>query len=183
MGIMDLFKRKNNANVDYARSLAIAQSQINRGTEQLEMELNLGVKDAIIRDKGAEAIYDSETYNYQIERNEKGDPTLSPMGPNYNGQALRLLLSSKLSLGFIDAKEARRELLLGEREFINIEMNCEEHDYHLGMGSRFTAQNIHMRQGILGSVEGKTARNLLITPHVTRVEAGEIPKKKGASIL
>ena len=169
-------------NLEYARTVAYAQSQVNRGQEELEKEMNLGVKDSVIRDKGAEAIYDSETYDYQIGKDKEGSPELNPIGPNYNGQAMRLFLSPKLGLGFIDAKEARREILLASREIINIEMNCDEHDYHLGMGSRFTAQEIHMRQGIIGSIEGKTARNLLITPHVTRVEAGEIPKK-GNSII
>lgn len=184
MGIKDLlFGRRNSENLEYARTVAYAQLKNDSGSEQLEKELNLGIKDAIVLDKGAMAIYESETYDYIIKKDAEGNSKLEPVGPNYEGQAMRLFLSPKLGLGNIDKKEAQRELLLAEREMVNIEMNSKEYDYHLGKGSRFTAQLIHFRQLVLGSVEGKMMRNLLISPHITRVETGEIPKKKRGSLI
>lgn len=183
MGILDLFRKKDSVNVELARTLAYAKAQQHGGTDELDKQLSLGVKDAVIKDKGAEAIYDSETYDYILEQNEQGGLVTKPVGPNYAGQAMRLFLSPKLGLGNIDKKEARHEMLLAEREAINMEMNSNEFDFHLGIGSRFVAQLVHIRQGILGSIEGKTMRNLLITPQVTRVEAGEISKKKGQNFI
>lgn len=169
--------------MELARTLAYAQAQQRGGTDELDKQLSLGVKDAVIKDKGAEAMFDSETFDYILEKTSEGKWETKPVGPNYGGQAMRLFLSPKLGLGNIDKKEARHEILLAEREAINMEMNCNEYDFHLGIGSRFVAQIVHIRQGLLGSIEGKTMRNLLITPQITRVEAGEIPKKKGQSFI
>jgi len=178
-----LFGKRNSENLEYAKTLAYAQLQHSTGSRDIENTLNLGVKDIMVLDKGAQAIYDSETCDYTIKENGEGKNDLEAIGPNYAGQAIRLILSPKLGLGNIDEKEAKFEMLLAEREMVNIEMNSKEYDYHLGKGSRFTAYLIHLRQSILGSVDGRMMRNLLINPTVTRVETGEIEKKKGTSIL
>lgn len=177
--LRQIFAGKNKDQIEYARTVAYAQ--LNKGSDVVDHERlqNLGVKDLIVSDKGAMAMFDSETYDYKVNATDQ----LEAVGPNYAGQAMRLFLSPKLGLGNIDAKEARRELLLAEREMVNIEMNGEEYEYALGKGSRFTAQLIHFRQSILGSVEGKMMRNLLIQPNVTRVETGEISKKKDGSYI
>ena len=176
--IKRLFGGRNAENEEYAKTVAYAQLQA-RGSGELEKELSLGVKDQIVTDKGAMSMFDSETFDYTVKKGRQGEgDILVPIGPNYEGQSMRLFMSPKLGLGNIDAKEAKRELLLAEREMINIELNGNEYDYDLGKGSRFTAMFLHFRQSIIGSIEGKTMRNLLITPNVTRVETGEISKEK-----
>ena len=146
MGLMKkLFGGRNTEQEEYAKTVAFTQLQA-RGSGELEKELILGVKDQIVIDKGAMSMFDSETFDYTITKNKDGSEVLRAVGPNYEGQAMRLFLSPKLGLGNIDAKEAKREMLLAEREMINIEMNSNEHSYHLGKGSRFTAQLLHLRQ-------------------------------------
>lgn len=183
MGIMDFFRRKDDEIVQYARAVAAHESQRNRGSDELEKELNLGIKENIIHDKGAESIYDSELWNYARQTDEQGNSVIKPIGPDYSGQARRLLLSPKLGLGNIDKKNAELITLYAKRELINMEMSSEEYEYHQGIHSRYIAQYVHAMMSIAGSIDGKQQRNLLITPHVTRVEAGEISKKKEGSII
>ena len=183
MGFFDLFRHKDDRNIEFAKALTVQERQMNHGVEQTEFSQLLGVKDKIIHDEGADAIYDSEIFFSKVTKNKEGGLTVSPTGPDYAGQARRLLLSSKLGLGNIDKKTAKLQILYARREFRNMQMMSKEYMYELGIGSRYVAQELHLTQNIMGSIEGRQQRNLLTNVGVTRVEAGEIPKRKGNSII
>ena len=184
MGLFDWFRHKDDRNIEYAKALTVQERQINHGTEQIEYQQLLGVKDKIIHDEGADAIYDSEIFFSGVSQDSEGNNVVTATGSDYAGQARRLFLSSKLGLGNIDAKTAKLQILYMEREFRNMQMMAKDYMYQLGIGSRYIAQQLHVTQNIMGSIEGKQQRNLLLTgASITRVEAGEIPKRRSSAIL
>ncbi len=172
--------KPNRENLDFGRTFAYGQSS--KGDSAVEFDKVLGVNRELIHDPFLEDLMESTCVRWGAVYDEQGNPTkLVPVGRDYDGLAMRVLLSPLNRVSFISEKTATHLKHLARRALIGVEMNTPEHEFSMGHGNFHDSMLVMITQSIDDSIDGKKAMLLKRQARVTGVEVSE--RKKGERSL
>lgn len=172
-------KKPNKEALDFGRSIAYGEQS--KSDSAVEFDKTLGVNRELVHDPFLENLLEKMCWRWGAIYDAEGHPTQwVPIEPNYDGLALRTLLSHLNRVSHITEKEAVHLKLLARRALIGIEMGTEEYNFSMGRGNFYDSVLIQVHQIIDDSILGRKAKLLKVQPKITSVEVSERKKGEGS---
>jgi len=175
---LNWFKKSNPEMMNFGQSIAYGET--NKSLSATEFEKQMGVNFELIHDKEFEGFLKTISWNYGPVYGEDGKiAEWAIVGPNFDGMALRSMLSNLTRVSYIT--EARAELykMYAERVIRRMKMNTPEYAVDMGRNNFFDSLFILVCQAIDDSVKGRKAKLLKVVHKLTSVEVTQGTKGTG----
>lgn len=183
MGFFDLFRSKNNENLEVARAMAIHG---NKDRTQIEHERSLGIKHDALRDEDLYALFDALCYNYtEVEvTDERGQKSkqVAIGGIKQDYVAMRAMISQNQSLRFFSRRDAEIFNLETELNMLILEAQQPVENATVEQSVFFNTVTQLARANNIDSIEGRKLRTMLVDVNTSRVEVGTLNNKKESVI-
>jgi hypothetical protein len=169
---LNLFKKSDPEMMEFGRNIAYGEN--NKSLSATEFENQMGVNHELIHDKEFEGFLKTISWNYGPVINEDGKiEKWAIVGPNFDGMALRSMLSNLTRVAYIEKGDAVLYKMYAERVIRRMKMNTPEYAVDIGRNNFFDSLLILVCQAIDDSVKGRKAILLKIVHKMTSVNVSQ----------